>query len=326
MSVDLDTDYSGDDSLFQTRQSQLYRTVLREFKGASQAFVLFNLIFGCALTAEALLLVFCFPFLNRTSILAFVLGAFLLTLFSFVIFRIYLQAKKPDQWLQLKDQFLVSYKRALPMPPGTAGHHLSAANALMKLAHYLQDFESHFYKVPSYLRQLNRLISSFSTYCYASDVFSFKEQLLLEAIEEHVQQIRIAPSDLEVHASLASAYLALAAIYRTAQIEDRSKYFANLALEEFHILCHFAPNDPWVHEQLAAGYKELEMAPEETKETELLLKLRPQDQELLFRLGLLYFQQRLNGKGLQIYEQLKKSNPKQAEALIGAYALRNSHS
>jgi tetratricopeptide (TPR) repeat protein len=106
---------------------------------------------------------------------------------------------------------------------------------------------------------------------------------------------------------------------KTHYFDQKFKEAARLAIEEFRILSHYAPNDPWVHEQLAVGFHDLGMPDEEVKEVETLLKLRPQDKEILFRLGMLYFKQNQNAKGLQVYEELKKANFKKAENLISAY-------
>ena len=72
---------------------------------------------------------------------------------------------------------------------------------------------------------------------------------------------------------------------------------AQLAIDEFQILNHYAPNDPWVHEQLSYGYRDLSMPEEEVKEIETLLQLRPQNHDLLLRLGTIYFEQGSNAKG-----------------------------
>jgi hypothetical protein len=54
---------------------------------------------------------------------------------------------------------------------------------------------------------------------------------------------------------------------------------------------------------------------------ETLLTLRPQDKEILYQLGILYFNQGMNAKGLQTYEELKKANFKKAEDLISSYGI-----
>ena len=73
------------------------------------------------------------------------------------------------------------------------------------------------------------------------------------------------------------------------------------------------------HEQLAAGYKNLDLPEQEIAEIEILLKLKPQDKEILFRLGILCFQQGQNARGLQIYEELKQANYKKSSDLICFY-------
>jgi hypothetical protein len=148
-------------------------------------------------------------------------------------------------------------------------------------------------------------------------------------VEEHFLQIRITPTDLEVHASLANTYVSLSQLYRSLFASQKKKNavlweenfrkFSELAVEEFRILNHYAPHDPWVHEQLAVGYKSLNMTKEEIEEVEVLLKLKPQDKEILFRLGTLYFQEQQNAKGLKIYEELKNANYKRASDLIALY-------
>src|SRR3990167_11215598 len=102
-------------------------------------------------------------------------------------------------------------------------------------------------------------------------------------------------------------------------LEERSQVYSRLAMEKFKILSQYAPNDPWVHEQLAAGFKDLNLPEEEVKEMEHILQLRPQDRDILFRLGKLYFQQGLNAKGLKVYEELQKAHYTRAGDLISSY-------
>ncbi len=94
---------------------------------------------------------------------------------------------------------------------------------------------------------------------------------------------------------------------------------AERAIEEFKILNAYAPNDPWVHAQLAYSYHDLQMPEEEMKEYETIIRLCPDDKETLFKLGVLYFQQGLNAQGLRVYEELKSSHYQKAEILIQHY-------
>jgi tetratricopeptide (TPR) repeat protein len=318
-----------DNSHFQNLLPQIYRTVLNNFRKIVQSIIFLHAFFIVLIGAE---LAFLLPFIATSAMTALALGALFFTGFSYLVLYFYFQARKPERILHLKEIFLQSCARHISAPVGEAQHHLSIAEALIKLASYLEDFEKHFYRLPPFLQFLNPAFSWFSTHCYWKDVFKLKQFLIAAAIEEHLKQIRATPTDLEVHASLATTYVAQSKIYRMSLrsqkdqtlFEENFRSSARLAIEEFRILNHYAPNDPWVHEQLAQGYHELEMPEEELGELETLLKLRPQDKETLYRLGQLYFLQGMNAKGLQIYEKLKQSNFKQAEDLIASYGLQNT--
>ncbi len=301
-----------DDSFFQNSLPQYYRAILKQFRKVTHAFVSFNLLFATLLIAQLVSL----PFLFNTSFFIFSLAALFLTCFSYFILLFYYQARKPEELEQLKIDFIQSCRQMLPIPQGEAEHHLSIAEALSKLSSYLQDFEANFYEAPKWIAPL---VSRFSKYCYREDVFKMKVQLLQAAIDEHMLQIQSTPTDLEVHASLASAYVTLAQVYKAPGFEEKHAQITRLAIEEFSILGHYAPNDPWVHEQLATNYHHLGMQEKELQEVETLLKLRMKDKEILYRLGSLYFKQGMNAKGLQIYEELKKANFQKASDLIGSY-------
>jgi len=153
-----------------------------------------------------------------------------------------------------------------------------------------------------------------------------------------VKVVKLEPTNLEAHAALANAYVMLSSLYadpRKYHGFDDSKWisprrysetmkeqfctFSKLAIEEFKILNDYAPDDPWVHMQLAYSYHDLQMPEEEMREYEIVLKLSPGDKETLFKLGMLYFNEGKNAKGLQIYEMLKHTHHKKAERLIKFY-------
>jgi len=319
MATNLDNERAFDDAFFQHNLPQYYRAILKQFRKVTHSFVTFNLAFLTLFITELFLFFFFLPFLSKSAVFAFALGGLFLTCFSYFVLLFYYQAKKPEQLVQLKNQFIQSCRQAISLPPGEAQHHLSIAEALSKLSTYLHDFEWNFYNVPKILGFFSKTISRFSAYCYGEDVYNMKLFLLQAAVDEHLKQIRVTPTDLEVHASLANTYVALSKIYQGPDMEEKYKVTARLAIEEFSILSNYAPNDPWVHEQLAAGYRDLEMPEEEMREMETLLNLRSNDKEILYLLGSLYFKQGMNAKGLQVYEELRKANFKKAEDLIGSY-------
>src|ERR1700733_5959989 len=142
-----------------------------------------------------------------------------------------------------------------------------------------------------------------------------KELLLTIAVEEHLKAVKCEPTNLEVHAALANAYVMLSSLYadpckyhdydeeryvpverHAEQIQAKFRATAERAIEEFKILNDYAPEDPWVHVQLAYSYHDLHMPEEEIREYEIVLSLRPDDKDTLFKLGMLYFQQGLNAK------------------------------
>ncbi len=321
------------DSYFQQSLPQVYRAVLQQFRRLTASFVLFNLLYLAVFAAELFFFIIFLPFLIQSTWLAISLSGLFLTIFSYFVLQFYFSAKKTEQLIQLKEQFISSCRQLTGSAEKGALHHLSIAAALTKLTSHLEDFEWQLYQLPRFLQSLNRPLASFSALCHWQDVFRFKQLLFYAAIDEHMSQIHTTPTDLEAHASLANTYLTLSKLFiepkrspnpsafrkKKTSFEAHFRMIAKLAMNEFQILNHYAPNDPWVHEQLSYGYRDLSMPEEEVKEIETLLQLRPQNQELLLRLGKIYFEQGSNAQGLKIYEGLKKANHPNAEELIAIY-------
>jgi len=95
--------------------------------------------------------------------------------------------------------------------------------------------------------------------------------------------------------------------------------YSNKAIEEFKVLEDLSCRDPWVLAQLAEIYRLQEKAEEEIYQCEELLRLTPDNIELLFKLGVLYFQEGYSAKGLRIYELLQKDPSDKAIKLIQYY-------
>ncbi len=319
-------DLHFDADFFQQNLPQHYRSVLSSFQEISRSFILFHIVFLSTIAIEMTTLIGCLSIFNQSVLLAAGLGALFLTIFSYLILLFYQQAKKPEQLQSLLNNFLNSCKSTIGLPEGIAQHHLSIAGTLLKLSSYLQDREWEFSRL-----YLLRPISKLAKESYKRDVFRLQQLLLHAAVDEHLKQIRITPTDLEVHASLAGTYINLSQLYKAPKTTDglyakhemifdeKFKIASSLAIEEFEILSQYAPNDPWIHEQLAEGYRNLDLFDKEIQEVEILLQLKPHDRDILHRLGTLYFAQNFNAKGLKIYEELKQSNFKRAEELIASY-------
>lgn len=329
------------------RISGLIPLFLTNFGKEIKSYVYFHLILWFLLITEVSLFLLFFSFLANSSLLSVMLAALFFTGFSYLILRVYLQAQKPEQFFELRQRYIEECKKFLKYQEGIVEHHMSLANACSKLAAALQGKEYHYYPFISRLHSSSKpLAEKFSCWWHWHDVHEMKELLLQYAIEEHIRLVRCEPTSLELHAALANAYVMLSGLYIDPRKMDggdeerwiphndyetilRKKFrvTAERAIEEFRILSEYAPNDPWVHAQLAYSYHDLQMPEEEIREYETILKLRPDDKETLFKLGMLYFHQGYNARGLQVYAALKNAQYSRSDDLIQKYgepAMRKS--
>lgn len=323
---------------YNERIQSLLAPTLAKFKRILRNYTLFNAFFCCMIVLETLYLVFHFAFLTQSFMFALYLALIFATVFSFVTLRLYLQTKKTEQCLVLKNQFVQSCKQAIQYQEDLPDSSLTVASACCKLASDLEGMEYHLFILPTWLNFFAVSVEKINCWAYWKDIHLMKELLLSASIEEHIKMIHVEPTNLEFHAGLANAYVMLSGLYvdpRTVEGLDeenwipKNKYQGDFqhqfrlaserAVEEFKILRDYAPNDPWVHTQLAYSYRDLGMLKEEIQEYEAILQLCPDDQDNLFKLGQLYFAQGWDAKGLQIYEKLKKAHYKKAEQLIQFY-------
>lgn len=323
---------------YHTHIYSLFDATVKKIDTLLRGYVAFNAIFFFFVSLETLLFLAFFPFFSSSSLLAFVFACIFLTLFSYCLLRLYFQTRAPEKLIRVCEEYLETCKEGMGYQEKILQHHLAIATAAQRLCSALHEKEYEFFTPPSYLPSLTPLFQKFSCFCFWKDYFIMKEYLLTFAVEQHLEVVKCEPTNLEVHAALANAYVMLSSLYSDplkegngdeekwihparlqSEMKEKFKTNASKAIEEFKILSHYAPNDPWVHTQLAYSYHDLQMPDEEIREYEYVLFLKPQDSEILFKLGMLYFQQGKNAQGLQIYEQLKKSNNKKAESLIKFY-------
>lgn len=312
--------------------------VFAEFDSVINRYVAFNLFFLGVCAIEIVLLAVFFTFLAHSLLLALCLAAIFFTFFSYFTLRAYFQTKKPEQFKEIKDRYLAGCKACMGYQEGGEEYYAALANACCRLANRLHGREYDHYPLPAWLAFLNPLTEKLSCWWHWEDVHLFKEQLLQEAVNEHLKLVKCQPTSLEAHAALANAYVMLSGLYidprkmegyeddrwlptgkYNEKFEQKFRAIAERAIEEFRILSEYAPDDPWVHSQLAYSYHDLQMPLEEIREYETIQRLVPSDKDNLYKLGLLYFQQGLNAKGLKVYEELKKVQYKRAESLIKHY-------
>ncbi len=266
----------------------------------------------------------------------FLLALFFATLFCYLVLRLYFATKKEQQLIELALEFLEDAKRRMHFQEGNLEHHLIAASLAKRAALWLEDREYTLYDAPRFLSEQKELFENVSAFLAWKSCLNLREQLLHLAIGEHIKAVKIAPTSIECHILLASAYVMLSGLYspQTKEVEGRwiarmrfgqqslekFKEITKFAIEEFTILETYAPQDPWIHHQLATHYHSLGLIDEEIAEYELLQNLQPGDSEILMKLGILYFRQNKNAKALGIHEKLRQIDSSKAQGLIDLYS------
>lgn len=317
----------------QELSEQIHPFVAR-FWQINYRYVLFHIVFSCALFFQLICFSLFFSKLAQTTLIAFCLAGIFLTIFIYLVLMFNLQARRPEKFLALRDEFVAACKKSFPYSPESQK---AVAETLIFFINTLsiRPLDTTWLK---FSKTVLELVEKFRIWTQWKDLLKMKEMLLMASIREYIELIKSNPSDLETHASLASAYLALSKLYRDPsklalngaiewmpadyQSEKmRQKFEAALlrALEEYQIIDGYAPNDPWVHAARASIYHELQQVEKESAEYEKILKIAPQNSEVLLRLGALYFKQGQNAAGLKIYDQLKSLGGEKAEQLIAYY-------
>lgn len=316
----------------------LIDSIIHRFHSTIRSYAMFNLFFFLFFISQLTYISLHFTFLLQSFVLAMALGLCFVTIFCYFTLKIYFQTKKVERFSSLKEDYVFACKDIIHYQHGNSEHHMMLANACAEFAAALHGKEYAFYRPPEAFAKLTPLFDRISCWCHWDDVYTMREMLLMSAVDEHIKIVKCYPTDLASHAGLANAYVMLSGLYvdprsiegfdddrwipphkYDGKIKDKFRLMSERAIEEFKILNDYAPRDPWVHAQLAYSYHDLQMPNEEIKEYEMLLQLCPDDREVLFKLGQLYFQQGRNAEGLQIYEQLKRSHYKKAENLIHFY-------
>lgn len=330
--------FAFDASSFEPKVAQLAQALVLKFRSVTKFYTLFHIAFLGAAFVEVVSILLFFSFFSQSTWAAISLATVFLTFFSYFVLLFYFQAKKPQQFMDLRDSFFQGCENLVGIKNKDHEYYLSLSYAMHYCAELLNGLENSYYSISKNFKTLAPLLEKFSIWVHWKDIHTMKELLLLLAVHENISLVKAAPTDLEAHACLANTYLSLAKLYidprntnkentplwvspeyASASMKDKFQSASSRAVEEFKILNDYAPNDPWVHAQLAEVYHLKRMPKEEIQEYETLLKIVPGDKEILFRLGVLYFEEGHTARGLRIYEELKKSKEKKAEELLQYY-------
>lgn len=322
---------------FQEKISSISTPFAKRFSRLNRNYVLFHTFFIFSMSLELVLFGLFFSTLLQSTEMAFWLAGMFLTVFTYLVLLFYLQGRQPEKLMQLRDDYIETAQTCIPFDPGTLEYHCCITEAIVEFIHSLRilSIKSRWILASE---TLTYLVEKFRIWTRWKNLLKMKEMLLMTSIQEHIRLIKREPADLEAHSSLASNYVALAALYQDPKKltlnedltwappeyeseEMRKKFEMALerALEEYHIIDEYAPNDPWVHAQRASLYKELDAFDAEQKEYEKILELDPQNTEILLRLGKLYFRKGENAKGLKVYDSLCTLDPDKAHAVIAHY-------
>lgn len=297
----------------------LIQATLACFQHILKKHLLFHCLFACTAAISLLLFILFFSFLAESFFLAIAIACFFFACVMYFVGRLYLQEQKPEQFLALRNEYL----KALPTET-------DVVDALECIASHLDTDKISLYPQLSKIALLQPYVDKLLRYFTWQDIHRMKELFLLATIDAHTSSVKQHPTSFEAHQEIATAYTHLARHYAiplsahtsgpvVEELKQKFRLSAERAIEELYILKEYAPNNPWVHKQLAHHFRELKMPDKEIEEYEALVTLTPTDQDLLYTLGTLYFHEGHNAKGLKVYEKLKASQPKQAQALIQHY-------
>ena len=266
------------------------------------------------------------------SLVALAVAIAVLLAFFFHLLSVYVQEGTLKQALTTKQQ-IAALMETDQLSPEEQGE------LYARLALSVRSIRAQVLKAPPWCSFLIKPLNRFISYLSWKPLHTLAEVLFMAAIDQHISRIKASPTDLACHAALANCYVMLANHYQepmktkpfmpwpgiflthrtVAELESKGRASSQSAVEELSILSSFAPDQLWVHDQLAISYRELEMPEREIEECEAIIKLCPDDHQALLRLGILYFRQGRHAKGLEIYERLKPIQPLLAEELIGHY-------
>lgn len=324
-------------SLERGEVNRLAAPFVERFWQINRSYVLFHALFSIALFFQIICFSLFFAKLAQTTLIAFCLAGIFLTIFTYLVLMFYLQARRPEKLLAVRDAYVNSCRKSLRHSANSVEMHCALAEAILLFINQLSisPSETPWLKLSS---TLSELFEKFRIWTRWKDLLKMKEMLLMASIREHIELIKSNPSDLEAHSSLSSNYLALSRLYQdprklalnetlqwtpheyqSEKMRHKFEMALMKALEEYQIIDGYAPNNPWVYAQRAAIYHELGQSEKESGEYEKILKVAPQNSEVLLRLGTLYFRQGQNAAGLKIYDELKLISEERAEQLISQY-------
>lgn len=135
------TEITFDKHQYNAEVTRLWTPTLTRFSRLIRFSIFFNVVFLLIAMVEVALFLSFFALLSQSAVLAFTLAIFFLTVFSYFVLRLYIQAKRPEQLLDLCDEYLHRCKEMIHYQEGIPEHHIALANAAHKFASALHEKE-----------------------------------------------------------------------------------------------------------------------------------------------------------------------------------------
>jgi len=244
----------------------------------------------------------------------------------YFVLQLYAKEQKPQAFIRLCQLYMASEHSYSPK--------IQAEKAL-QFAKQFDAVAPILYKLFFGFSLFKKIAKPLCAYLFWQDVHLIKELFLLAMIDELKASVKEEPINTDAHKSLAEGYLMLSSHYKEPLERDEAylqgspktkgkllqkfQFACHLAIEEFSIVSEYLPDDPQAYKALARAWRDAQDTKQEIAAYEMVARLDPHDHESLATLGILYFQQGMNVKGLHIYQQLQKQNSDAAQTLIAYY-------
>ncbi|CAM0117932.1 tetratricopeptide repeat protein [Rhabdochlamydiaceae symbiont of Dictyostelium giganteum] len=299
-------------------------------------YMLFHTVFIALITLQLLSLLFLIPLMAKNIAAAAMIAMTFLTTFTYLVLRFYFQSRKIDELILIKETFIKSAQGlSLNLSPDSPWS-LDKLGPIYHLIHSLHYKLSPSSLIPVWVQMVIPGMKPLAHWCLWEDSQWMKETLHQYAILTMLEWVKLYPLDLELHKTLATAYMACYAIYQLPltdtqllpliarqyalpEMKSRFEKIALLAREELKVLLHHESQDEWALHQMAKIYHDLGWKEEEKKVYETLLSLEKKEAHTLYSLGLLCFELGDMAQGLYLYHELQKMHDPKADELIMHY-------
>ncbi|MFZ4772785.1 MAG: tetratricopeptide repeat protein [Chlamydiia bacterium] len=324
------TNFEDNRDLFDPLHRMEEETVFCErFERLSSFHLIFHVSCIILLTLQFSIFIGLLAYQPKSPYVAALLFSCILTLFSYLILLFYYQAKKPQDFLDLRRYFVQACRKEIETYRPNQDEHLFLAKAAESLTGKLG-------KTQFYLNK-HGSIYSFIRLLRFKDIEKMQELLMYAAIQEHIEKIKKDPLDPQTHFSLAKSYLGMYRLYQSPLQESFSRFWIVkriiqtdkrvkrveasllLAMEELKIGLSSNPEEPWALLELANCYAELNQKAQELEILKKLYTIATVDEELLLRIGKINFQLGLISEGLEIFSKLKVMNVHLSFELLDSY-------